>query len=119
MARAERGRGRLFLKAAQLFERYDVLITPTLGTPPFGVEERSPGNADANSLEFDFPWIAPCCATVLIGAPVIAIPAGMTRDGRPVGLQIIGKPRDEAGIIEAAAVLENIDRKSTRLNSSH
>src|SRR3546814_6445455 len=33
IARAERGRGRLFLKAAQLFEQYDVLITPTLGTP--------------------------------------------------------------------------------------
>ncbi len=108
IVRAERGRGRLFLKAAEMFERFDVLITPTLGTAPFAVEERSPGNAEASSLEFDFPWIAPCCATVLIGAPVIAIPAGFTRDGRPVGLQIVGKPRDEAGIIQAAAVLESI-----------
>ncbi|MET4698308.1 amidase [Constrictibacter sp. MBR-5] len=108
IVRAERGRGRLVTKAAAAFETFDVIVTPTLGTPPFGIEERSPGNAEANSLEFDFPWIAPCCATVLIGAPVIAIPAGFTRDGRPVGLQIVGKPRDEAGIIQAAATLESI-----------
>ncbi|MFN4087677.1 MAG: amidase family protein, partial [Alphaproteobacteria bacterium] len=108
IVRAERGRGRLFLKAAAAFERCDVIVTPTLGTAPFSIEERSPGKPLADSLEFDFPWIAACCATVLIGAPVIAIPAGFTRDGRPVGLQIAGKPRDEAGIIQAAAVLEEI-----------
>ena len=106
IAQAERDRAALFGRVAAFFERYDILVCPTVTTPPFPAEQRGPDDRERVSLEYDFDWIAPCTATVLTSCPLIALPAGFTRDGRPVGLQIMGRPRDEAGIIQAAAVLE-------------
>jgi amidase len=44
----------------------------------------------------------------LSACPAISIPAGFTEDGRPVGLQMVGKPHDEAGLLAAAALLEEL-----------
>ena len=43
----------------------------------------------------------------LMGVPSIAVPCGFDRFGRPVGLQIIGRPRGEAALLEAAALFED------------
>jgi amidase len=45
-------------------------------------------------------------AITLSGSPALSLPAGFTGDGRPVGLQIVGKPYGEADLLAAAALLE-------------
>ena len=45
-------------------------------------------------------------AVSVMGLPAISIPCGFTRDGLPVGLQIIGKRRGEAAVLRAAAAFE-------------
>jgi aspartyl-tRNA(Asn)/glutamyl-tRNA(Gln) amidotransferase subunit A len=42
----------------------------------------------------------------LAGLPGISVPAGLSADGLPLGLQLIGRPFDEATVLRAAAVLE-------------
>jgi len=44
----------------------------------------------------------------MTSCPSLAIPAGFTADGRPVGLQVVGKPRGEAALLSAGAVLEDL-----------
>ena len=51
-------------------------------------------------------WIGICFAVTLTSCPVVAIPAGLTATGLPVGLQLIGRPRGEAALLGAAARFE-------------
>jgi amidase len=51
-------------------------------------------------------WALLTYAFTVINAPAISVPCGFTRAGLPVGLQIAGRWRDEAGVLRAAAAFE-------------
>jgi aspartyl-tRNA(Asn)/glutamyl-tRNA(Gln) amidotransferase subunit A len=79
----------------------DVVLTPTTPTPAFGQGEKS-GDPIAMYLEDIFT------VTVnMAGLPGISVPAGLSSEGTPMGLQLIGKPFDEATLFRAAQVIEN------------
>ena len=52
-------------------------------------------------------WLMMTYAFSLVDLPVLSLPCGMTADGRPVGLQIVGKPQGEAALLAAAAAFEH------------
>ena len=88
-----------------IFETYDLLLTPTMATAAqpsgqFGPEKVN-GTPVDSPLEpiFTFPFN-------LTGQPAASIPAGWTENDLPVGLQIVGRPHDEATILRAAARFE-------------
>jgi aspartyl-tRNA(Asn)/glutamyl-tRNA(Gln) amidotransferase subunit A len=86
-ARAVRAREQLTLDAAALFTEVDVLLTPTTAVPAFAAEGPPPGGAMATP----FTMLANLCWN-----PSISVPAGLTSDGLPVGLQITApRHRDE------------------------
>ncbi len=60
----------------------------------------------AKELENIIRWIAPCPPFNVTGQPAIAIPAGLTPDGLPLGVQLVGRPGDEITIIALAAQVE-------------
>ena len=47
-------------------------------------------------------------AITVTGSPAIAVPCGFDQYGRPVGLQLVGRPRGEAALLQAAALYENL-----------
>jgi amidase len=51
-------------------------------------------------------WLRITSAITLTSCPAISIPCGFTKDGRPVGLQLVGRPRGEADLLAAAAAFE-------------
>lgn len=51
-------------------------------------------------------WLMMTYAFSLVDVPVISVPCGMTTDGRPVGLQIAGRPQHDAALLAAAAAFE-------------
>jgi Asp-tRNA(Asn)/Glu-tRNA(Gln) amidotransferase A subunit family amidase len=51
-------------------------------------------------------WVLLTYAFTVVGLPAISVPCGFTRDGLPVGLQIVGRWRDEAGVLRVAAAFE-------------
>jgi aspartyl-tRNA(Asn)/glutamyl-tRNA(Gln) amidotransferase subunit A len=51
-------------------------------------------------------WFFLTYAITVTGLPVISVPAGFTRDGLPVGLQIVGRRRQEAAVLQAAPAFE-------------
>lgn len=103
LARAERERGRLWHLFRELFERCDVLLTPTMAVPPFPVDQNYPDSIAGRPMHTYVDWIAPTFVLSLTGLPVASVPAGLDRDGLPVGLQVVGPPFGEERVLAVAA----------------
>ena len=53
-------------------------------------------------------WMEVCALGTLIGAPTLALPAGFSADGLPMGLQVIGRPRGDDEVLDLAAAWEEV-----------
>lgn len=102
-------------RAMSFFDDCDVLLTPTLGwpAPPIGTV-----GADLERAWDDYGrWLCWTWPFNVTGQPAISIPAGLTRDGIPVGAQLVGRPCAERTILSVAAQLERArpwaDRRPT------
>ena len=85
----------------EAWSNVDVVLTPTTPSPAFGFGEKS-GDPLAMYLEDIFT------VTVnMAGLPGISVPAGLSAEGTPMGLQLIGKPFDEGTLFRAAQVIED------------
>lgn len=92
-------------RTVAFFESYDALVLPVYLHPAIRVGEWA-SLSPAETLEKIIHWIAPCPLVNASGLPAIAIPTGFTPEGLPIGIQIIGRPADEATVIALAAQLE-------------
>ncbi|WP_214364573.1 amidase [Pseudonocardia sp. H11422] len=82
---------------------YDYIVTPTLTQPPPRVDAfPSAEDLDTRWREY-LDWMAFVYPVNCTGQPAISIPAGRTAAGLPVGLQIIGRIGDDAGVLALAA----------------
>ena len=99
-AKAQKVRRLIAEDFRQAFERVDVILTPTAPTPAFGLDE-SPDDPVTMWLNdiFTIP-------TSLAGLPGLSLPAGLSADGLPLGLQLIGRPFDEETVFKVAGVME-------------
>lgn len=103
---AHRERGALFARARTFFETYDLLLCPAAILPPFDGRIRWPEEVAGVRFERYIDWLMICGAITLTTCPAISVPCGLTADGRPIGLQIVGPPRGEAQVLAAAAMFE-------------
>jgi amidase len=107
IGRAERLRTELWHRVHAFQERYDLILTPTAPVPPFPLELRSgPAEINGTPMRSYIQWALTTYAFTVIGVPAISVPCGFTRGGLPVGLQIVGRWRDEAAVLRAAAAFE-------------
>ena len=83
-----------------------MLITPTAPVEPFPVEKRFVDEIDGERLATYIDWLVLGYAVTVTGCPAISIPCGLSDRGLPIGLQLIGKPYGEAGLLAAAAWCE-------------
>ena len=108
IGRAERLRTELWERVRVFQERYDLILTPTAAVLPFPVEWRSgPKEINGRPMPTYIDWAMLTYAFTVVGLPAISVPAGFTKSGLPVGLQIVGRWRDEAGVLRAAAAFES------------
>ena len=106
IARAEKLRSALWERVRRFMERYELLVLPTVAVKPFPVEQAYPTEIEGKRLEDYTQWFSLTYAISVTGLPVISVPAGFTRDGLPVGIQIVGRRRQEAAVLAAAAAFE-------------
>jgi amidase len=88
------------------FNDFDVLVTPTVaGPPPVIGSYRDPGNPIAEFLNAAslVPFTPPWNTT---GQPAVSLPLHQDEAGLPVGVQIVGRPADEATLIRLSAQIE-------------
>ena len=91
---------------AKLFERYDYWIVPTAQVFPFPVEQHWPKTVGGRSMESYHEWMQAVCLVTLSGAPALAVPAGFSPTGLPMGVQIVAPIHHEAACLAAAAAYE-------------
>jgi aspartyl-tRNA(Asn)/glutamyl-tRNA(Gln) amidotransferase subunit A len=84
---------------------YDLLLTPTIAVAPFRQGIQGPETIEGKQAG-PFQWIAFTYQFNMTGQPVATVPAGFTKDGLPVGLQIVGRQLDDATVLRAAAAYE-------------
>ncbi|HEU4560976.1 MAG TPA: amidase family protein, partial [Longimicrobium sp.] len=105
---AEAARKRIRAQFAELFTRYDHLLTPTMAVSPFPVVENYPQTVGGRAMETYVDWIAPTFVLSLTGLPVGSVPAGLDHDGMPCGLQVVGRPFGEESILATMAVMQRL-----------
>ncbi len=98
--KAQQVRSLILRDFTQAFERVDLVFTPSTPTAAFAAGERMD---DPVAMYLNDVFTVPAN---LSGLPGISVPAGLTEDGLPLGLQLIGRAFDEATLLRAAAVLE-------------
>jgi amidase len=111
---AEMARTRLFARMHAFFERYDYLLAPVNQVPPFGIDVPYITEIDGVAMETYVDWMRSCSRITVTGHPAISVPAGFTPDGLPVGIQIVGRHRDELGLLRMAAAFEAATRVGER-----
>jgi amidase len=104
--RATRDRNALFHRVARFFDDYDLLVCPTVAVAPFPVEQRFPTEIAGEKLTTYIDWMFLTFVITLTGCPAISLPCGLTRDGLPVGIQLIGRPHGDAELLGFARLLE-------------
>ncbi|MDA0228670.1 MAG: Asp-tRNA(Asn)/Glu-tRNA(Gln) amidotransferase subunit GatA [Proteobacteria bacterium] len=82
------------------FEKVDVVLTPTAPSPAFAIGEKMD---DPIAMYLNDVFTVPAS---MAGLPGISVPAGLSNDGLPLGLQLLGQPFDEARMLNAAQFLE-------------
>ena len=84
----------------QAWEKCDLLLTPTAPSAAFALGEKQ---ADPIAMYLNDVFTVPAS---LAGLPAMSVPAGLHGQGLPLGLQIIGRPLDEQGVLNAGLAIE-------------
>jgi amidase len=106
VARAGAARSRWHDVLTGLFERHDLLALPAAQVFPFPAEEHWPARVGGRAMDTYHRWMEVTIPATLAGAPALSLPVGMDHRGRPMGLQFIGPPGDDRGVLEFALARE-------------
>ncbi|HYP82704.1 amidase [Variovorax sp.] len=90
----------------RFMEGYDFLLTPTTASAAFALNVPGPDVIDGKQVEAGSAWLAFSALGNLTGAPAASVPVGLTHDGRPVGLQIMGGHLDDLGVLALSGAME-------------
>jgi aspartyl-tRNA(Asn)/glutamyl-tRNA(Gln) amidotransferase subunit A len=99
-------RVRAYWHEAQTFlARFDLLLTPTASVAPFPVGQSPPREIAGQPISI-LGWMPFTFPFNLTGQPAASVPAGVTEDGLPVGLQIVGRRHADRAVLAASAAFE-------------
>ncbi len=99
----------LFRKVQGWFERFDVIVTPTLARTAIDIEERLFEPIEIEGRKVDtvrkawYPYTHPFNLT---GHPAVTLPCGFHSDGLPVAIQLVGRRGEDARLLRVAALFE-------------
>jgi amidase len=92
-------------RLGELFEEHDILLTPAMAHQP-GAADGWAGKGAFATFDGGRPYVCYTAPWNYTGQPAAAVPAGFDGDGMPVGVQLVGRPGDEATLVALAAQIE-------------
>jgi amidase len=84
---------------------YDVLALPTVQVLPFPVEQEYPTQINGQPMVTYIDWLRSCSRITVSLHPAVTVPAGLTADGLPAGLQLVGRYGADRRLLEIAAAV--------------
>ena len=106
LARLERRRTEIYQRVRAFMETREFLIFPVSQVPPFDVRQRYVTEIAGVPMGSYIDWMKSCYFVSVTGLPAISVPCGFTPEGLPVGVQIVGRHRDELGVLQLAHAFE-------------
>ena len=110
IARAQRECGELYQRVRRFMDRYEFLLLPVTQVAPFDIETEWVQEIDGVAMASYIDWMKSCYFISLTALPAMSVPAGFTREGLPVGLQIVGRYRDERSVLALGHAFERATR---------
>ena len=107
LGRAEVKQAELFETIRSFMETYEFMIFPVSQVPPFPVTEEYVKEINGHKMENYIDWMRSCYYITATGHPAISVPCGFTEDGLPVGIQIVGRYRQEESVLQLAKAFED------------
>ena len=87
-------------------EKYEFLILPVSQVLPFDVEKPYPTEINAEKMSTYIDWMKSCYYISTIGHPALSVPGAFSASGLPVGVQIVGRHRDDWGVLQLGYAFE-------------
>jgi amidase len=106
LAAAEATRIKVFLRFKELFDRFDLLLTPASPVKPFPVTWNYPSEINGRKLDHYIDWLAPAFLITLCSLPAGSVPAGVTRERLPVGMQVVAPRYEEPRILALCKLIQ-------------
>ena len=99
-------RSALYQRACEFFETYEYLVLPAVQVLPFSIDVPWVREINGKTMETYIDWMGLCYAITVTGHPAISVPCGFSREGLPVGLQIVGRHRHDFAVLQLAHAFE-------------
>ena len=108
IARANQIRANWYIELDRLFAEYDFLALPTAQVFPYPKTEHWPQQINGREMDTYHRWMEVVILGSLGGIPVVNVPVGFDNQGRPMGMQIMGKFGEDKKVLEFALAYEQI-----------
>ncbi|TGQ71054.1 MAG: amidase [Mesorhizobium sp.] len=89
-----------------IFDRFELIALPTAQVFPFEVGTHWPREVAGRAMDSYHRWMQVSAFATLGGCPAVNVPVGFDAKGRPMGMQLIGRPRGDLAVLKAAAAYE-------------
>jgi amidase len=106
IGQAEVRRTELYHRTRRFMEQYEFLLAPVVQVLPFSVDQPYVTEIEGQPMQTYLDWMRSCYFITVTGLPAISIPCGFSAEGLPVGLQIVGRQRDDFGVLQLAHAFE-------------
>jgi Asp-tRNA(Asn)/Glu-tRNA(Gln) amidotransferase A subunit family amidase len=108
VAVAEVRQTQLYQRWVAFFDRFDVILSPSITISPRPWSELYPTEIDGKPTRTYFHWLALAYVVTLTGYPAVSLPVGLDAKGMPFGLQVVGRRGGDAQVLSVAAELERL-----------
>ena len=99
---------KLAQRVEEFFATFAFLVLPVSQVLPFDVNTPYVTEINGEVLQTYLDWMRSCYFISVTGLPAIAVPCGFTNTGLPVGIQIVGRPEDDFGLLQLAYAFEQV-----------
>jgi amidase len=106
VANAMTRHGELMARMRMFQEKYEFFLCAVNQVPPFDATVRWPQEIEGVNMEHYIAWMKSAYWITPTFCPAISVPAGFTADGLPVGIQIVGRHRNDFGVLQIAHAFE-------------
>ncbi len=114
LARAQHRRSELLVAAAEFFAAHEFALLPVSQVLPFDAGTAWPREVGGEVMPDYLGWMRSSYVISVLRLPAASVPVGFTASGLPVGLQVVGRPGDDLGVLQLSHALEQVFRAGER-----